>query len=46
METPEKPQNPEDTPPLFRSWNRLYAAVLIFLAILITFFYFFGQAFQ
>lgn len=32
--------DPDEEPPrVFRSWNRIYAAVLIFLAIFIVFLY-------
>lgn len=35
-----------DKPPLFSSWNRLYAFVLLNLAVLILLFYFFTEAFE
>jgi len=36
---------PDEGPPLFRSWGRLYAAVLIFTAALIVLFYVFQASF-
>lgn len=37
---------PETPPPIGRTWTRLYAAVLLFLALLIVLFYAFTRAFQ
>jgi hypothetical protein len=36
----------EEPPPIGRTWPRLYAAVLITLALLIALFYAFTKAFQ
>jgi len=36
----------EGSPPLFATWNRLYAVVIGFLAILIIAFYLFTIAYQ
>lgn len=36
----------EDPPPILRTWKRLYAAVLINLAVLIALFYWFTRAFE
>ncbi|MBI4546804.1 MAG: hypothetical protein HY707_02405 [Ignavibacteriae bacterium] len=36
----------ESDPPIFKTWKRLYAAVLFNLALLVVLFYFFGKAFQ
>ena len=36
----------EGSPPLFATWNRLYAAVIAFLAFLILVFYLFTIAYQ
>ena len=36
----------EDPPPILKTWKRLYAAVLINLAVLIALFYVFTKAFE
>ena len=36
----------EEKPPVFSSWNKLYALVLLNLALLITVFYLFTKAFE
>ncbi len=36
----------EEKPPLFRTWRRLYLAVLGYLCVLIILFYAFTQAFN
>lgn len=36
----------QDTPPLFATWNRLYATVIGFLALLIVLFHLFTKAYQ
>jgi len=36
----------QDTPPLFATWNRLYATIIGFLALLIFLFYLFTKAYQ
>ena len=39
--------SPRDEPPPFLgTWTRLYAAVLVYLALLITVFYLFTKAFE
>jgi uncharacterized membrane protein len=35
-----------DRPPLFKTWPRMYAFVLSFLALLVVAFYFFGRIFS
>jgi hypothetical protein len=35
----------DDPPPLLRTWPRLYLAVLVYLALLISLFYGFTRAF-
>lgn len=36
----------QEKPPLFSSWKRLYAVVLLHLALLIVLFYLFTKAFD
>jgi len=36
----------DDKPPLFGSWNKLYAFVFSFLVILVILFYVFTKAFE
>lgn len=36
----------QEKPPILSSWNRLYAAVLLHLALLIGLFYLFTKAFD
>jgi len=36
---------PEEPPPLLGRWSRIYAFVLIYLALLITLFYLFSRTF-
>ena len=36
----------EDRPPIFKSWNRLYAFVLSTLVALVILFYIFTKAFE
>jgi len=36
----------EDTPPVLSTWNRVYALVIGFLALLIFLFYLFTKAYQ
>jgi len=45
---PNSPKAPVDDEqaPLFGSWSRLYAAVIVYLALLITVFYGFTAAFR
>lgn len=40
------PIPPEEPPPIFGTWRRLYASVLALLALLIALFYLFGRAFR
>lgn len=42
----EKTDYKEEAPPIFSTWNQLYAFVLVFHALLITAFYFFTQAYS
>jgi len=42
----EKVKKDQEKPPLFSSWNRLYAVVLLNLAVLIVLFYLFTKAFE
>ena len=37
---------PDDPPPFLGTWNRVYAAVLIYLALLIFAFYVFTRVFE
>ena len=48
METPDNPDRmvEEGSPPVFATWNRLYAVVIGFLALLIFLFYIFTKAYQ
>jgi hypothetical protein len=41
-----RPANGEEPPPFLGSWERVYAAVLIYLAALIALFYLFMRAFS
>jgi len=36
----------DDRPPIFGTWPRLYAAVLVNLVLLVTLFYLFARAFR
>ena len=40
-----RPESPEEPPPVLGRWPRVYAAVLLYLAALITVFYIFGAVF-
>lgn len=40
--TPDRTERPDERPPLFGSWNDLYAAVLAYLVVLILIFHFFA----
>ena len=42
METISK----EETPPFFRSWNKLYAIVFVTFTVLVFLFYIFTKAFE
>ena len=44
--TPDRTGRPDERPPLFGSWNRLYAAVLAYLVILILIFHFFSTLYS
>jgi len=37
---------PDEAPPFLGTWKRVYIAVLIYLAALITVFYLFAQAYR
>lgn len=37
---------PDEAPPFLGTWKRVYVAVLIYLAAIITLFYFFTRAFR
>ena len=41
---PGKGEVHDEPPPFLRTWNRVYVAVLIYLACVITLFHFFSQA--
>lgn len=45
-EEQQTPQPEEDRPPIFRTWRRLYAVVVAYLALLILLFYAFTKAYQ
>ena len=36
----------DDKPPLFRTWRRLYVAIVVYLSSLILLFYLFTQAYR
>ena len=42
----EKTEKDQEKPPIFSSWNRWYAVVLLNLAVLIILFYLFTKAFD
>jgi hypothetical protein len=42
----EKTENDRDKPPLFSSWSRLYAVVLLNLALQVFLFYLLTKVFQ
>lgn len=47
MKAEERPKiEGEDPPPIGRTWNRLYAAVLINLAVLVLIFWVFTVSFR
>ena len=37
---------PDEAPPVLKTWPRVYVAVLIYLAGVITLFYFFTESFR
>jgi hypothetical protein len=41
-----EPVNNEEKPPILGSWNNIYFAVMINVAVLIILFYFFSEAFK
>ena len=43
---PDRAQMPDEPPPFLGTWPRVYTAVLIYLAILITLFYVFTRMFS
>jgi len=46
IQNSEKPEKNREKSPVFSSWKRLYAAVLLNLAFLILLFYLFTKAFE
>jgi hypothetical protein len=42
----EKAEKDQEKPPVFSSWSRWYAVVLLNLAVLIVLFYLFTKAFE
>ncbi len=42
---PDPTQIPDEPPPILRTWKRVYAAVLIYLAVVVTIFYWFTRHF-
>ena len=45
MSVPTK-EMPDEPPPMLGRWSRVYIAVVIYLATLITVFYFFARSFS
>lgn len=43
---PDREEMPDEPPPFLGTWPRVYAAVLIYLALIITAFYIFTRAFS
>jgi hypothetical protein len=43
---PQLPQEPDEPPPVLRTWRRVYIAVLIYLGALIAGFYLFTRAYR
>mgnify|MGYP006265943881 CR=1 FL=1 len=41
-----KPEEEDGRPPIFRTWNQMYAFVLILHAVIILLFYLFTQAYS
>lgn len=46
MEQGPEREHPEESPPLFSSWKKWYAVVLLHLAFLIVIYYLFTKAFE
>jgi hypothetical protein len=46
METPESHALPDEPPPFFHTWNKVYAAVLFYLFLLIVVLYVITRMFQ
>jgi hypothetical protein len=46
MEPVEKSMEPEEPPPFLSRWNRVYAAVVVYLGILITLLYIITRMFR
>ena len=42
----DRTEMPDEPPPFLRTWRRVYAAVLLYLAVLIVVFYAFMRAFS
>jgi hypothetical protein len=43
---PPHPAADDERPPFFGSWSALYAVVLVYLALLITFLYIFSRSYS
>jgi hypothetical protein len=43
---PEPPDVPDEPPPFLGTWRRVYAGVLVYLAVIILAFYFFTRAYR
>jgi len=43
---PELHDVPDDPPPFLRTWRRMYIAILIYLAVLVSGFYLFTRAYR
>jgi len=46
IQNSEQTEKDQEKPPVFRSWNRWYAVVLLNLAVLIILFYLLTKAFE
>jgi hypothetical protein len=38
--------HPDEPPPFLGTWNRLYLAIILYLVVVITLFYFFTRTFN
>ncbi len=45
-QTQNSQEPPGERPPIFRTWNQMYAFVLILHAVIITLFYLFTRAYS
>ena len=43
---PDLREVPDDPPPFLGTWRRVYAAILVYLGVLITLFYLFARAYR